>query len=303
MGTGSSGTEARQLFVTSPVDVARTCQRGLAIATGGTTPVRSRPAAGSSAGATTTAAISVTDRQRRSPCRPPSTLRGSQAGRLRFGAGGLHSCALLGTGGVKCWGSDAYGQLGDAFSNGYRRNAATPVSVVGLPVRQTIVLRPSKPAGTIARGSVVTFTATIKPVQPAGARATVRFEVYHKVAVCWKLASGRNVAASAAGLATFRWAFSAAGSWTSGARRSTTPRRGQYVESQGQLHGALTLPTQGTGRLVRHRSRNSRRLPRPARGPTIRLRGAALLCPLPTSRRRCPRYPRVRGNVLAGLYG
>lgn len=28
-------------------------------------------------------------------------------------AGGAHSCALLYTGGIKCWGSDAYGQVGD----------------------------------------------------------------------------------------------------------------------------------------------------------------------------------------------
>ncbi|MCK5688830.1 RCC1 repeat-containing protein, partial [Myxococcota bacterium] len=44
-------------------------------------------------------------------------------------AGGSHSCALLDTGAVKCWGSDYYGQLGDS---GYNTDSTTPVDVVGL---------------------------------------------------------------------------------------------------------------------------------------------------------------------------
>src|SRR5690606_7815341 len=43
-------------------------------------------------------------------------------------AGGTHSCALLRSGAVDCWGSGDSGELGD----GNQRNSARPVRVVGL---------------------------------------------------------------------------------------------------------------------------------------------------------------------------
>jgi len=43
--------------------------------------------------------------------------------------GGYHTCAILASGGVDCWGFNVYGQLGD----GTTATAATPQAVVGLP--------------------------------------------------------------------------------------------------------------------------------------------------------------------------
>lgn len=53
----------------------------------------------------------------------PSGFQGHQ-----IAAGGFHSCAITGSGGVKCWGYNAEGSLGD----GTQQNRLTPVDVVGL---------------------------------------------------------------------------------------------------------------------------------------------------------------------------
>ena len=46
-----------------------------------------------------------------------------------LGAGHYHTCALTSTGGVRCWGNNAYGQLGNGSSGNIQR---TPVTVSGL---------------------------------------------------------------------------------------------------------------------------------------------------------------------------
>jgi hypothetical protein len=112
-------------------------------------------------------------------------------------------------GGVKCWGAGFLGQLG----NGLRLDQRTPNDVLRF-ADQTIVLRPSKPAGAIAQGAVATFTAITRPLRAKGSpAAAVRFEVYRQVNGAWRLVSGRNVATDATGRATLLWTFSLAGQW------------------------------------------------------------------------------------------
>ena len=60
--------------------------------------------------------------------RPPVAVAGLQSGVLALAANGSHSCALLNTSSVVCWGNNSTGQLGDGGASERR----VPVAVVGL---------------------------------------------------------------------------------------------------------------------------------------------------------------------------
>lgn len=60
----------------------------------------------------------------------PSQVSGLTSGVVAISSGGYHTCALLKTGAVKCWGDNYYGQLGDnTGGQGASEFSNTPVSV------------------------------------------------------------------------------------------------------------------------------------------------------------------------------
>jgi alpha-tubulin suppressor-like RCC1 family protein len=62
---------------------------------------------------------------------PPTAVTGLSGVTVANGAGNWHSCALLGSGAVRCWGSNFYGQIGSGNPSNGLFNA--PVAVVGVP--------------------------------------------------------------------------------------------------------------------------------------------------------------------------
>ena len=135
----------------------------------------------------------------------PAPVSGLGSGIIAISAGGQHSCALTAAGGVKCWGENSTGQLGDSTTT--QRN--TPVDVVGLSTGVTAVAAGwSHTCAALTAGGVMcwgangfgqlgdgTTTPSTVPVSVAGlpvAVAGIATSVFHTcvrtsagAALCW----------------------------------------------------------------------------------------------------------------------
>jgi alpha-tubulin suppressor-like RCC1 family protein len=125
------------------------------------------------------AAVAVHDRgagafarsRRLAPVRPrPVPAAGAPATPVATGSGGLtavralaagedQTCALVGAGGVDCWGSNVYGQLGDGTSRGPQSCngdpcSSTPVAVRGIAGASAIAVGDGESCALLAGGRV-----------------------------------------------------------------------------------------------------------------------------------------------------
>jgi alpha-tubulin suppressor-like RCC1 family protein len=82
--------------------------------------------------------------------RTPVDVLGLSGGVRAIAAGGTHTCAVLEGGGVKCWGFNANGQLGNPETTGAGRYQPVPTDVQGL----------TEPAVDVAAGYAATCVRT-----------------------------------------------------------------------------------------------------------------------------------------------
>lgn len=80
----------------------------------------------------------------------PVDVSGLSSGVVDIAAGGNHSCAILSSGALRCWGENTYGQLGDASNT----NRLSPVDVMGLSNASTVAVGTEHTCALTAGGGV-----------------------------------------------------------------------------------------------------------------------------------------------------
>jgi hypothetical protein len=108
---------------------------------------------------------------------------------------------------------------------------SAPLRVI---VQQGVLLRPT-PSGavkTIARGSSLTFTTTVRPAGQQLAKARVTFTFTLKRGKVVVSSASRNVYVNASGAASWTWKFSSSGEWYVRAMANPTTANADSAWSQ-----------------------------------------------------------------------
>jgi uncharacterized Zn-binding protein involved in type VI secretion len=143
----------------------------------------------------------------------PVDVSGVSGGVAAISAGGEHTCALMSTGGARCWGENEFGQLGDGTHSGPELCESVncsnwPVAVRGL---DTVVCAAS--GGSITLSPGVTNTAAIQTVRIKGVMTACSGDPFTTVKYTAKLTTAaplscsalNGVGEAATGAVTFKW--------------------------------------------------------------------------------------------------
>lgn len=156
----------------------------------------------------------------------PVHVSGLTSGVASVSAGGGFTCALTTAGGVRCWGSNSHGQLGDATTT----DRTTPVNVIGLSSGATAISAGAEHACAVVNGEVMCWGRWDFGRLGAGSGSGDKYEpdsVIGLPSAMSTVSAGRlhTCAASAAGQA-FCWGHNASfqlGSTRAGEEYTATP--------------------------------------------------------------------------------